>query len=487
MSDRDLTAVLHLVEQLQPALEGSDRAALKEIIAQLIARRAPMGRQWQSLAKIAATIGEHSLSRRAIDLFVEASGDGYAGRYQKAALLAEAGLLHEADALLRSLPEDVPDPVSHAYTRGVTALNLGRRDEARRLLEHVTRARPEVGSAWLMLAMSADIASEPALAERLAGAERSIENAVPTQRAAYYYALGIVHAERGEHAPAFAAFARGAGCMKVVAKYDRDKDRAEAAEAVRDYSAERIAAIARRQPEPTGRAIFATGLPRSGTTLVQQILTSHSAVSDGAEMGGLALLAMDTGGRSHSALARYVEAKGAASAAQLWRHLLDERFPVPGRVVDKATDTSRFFGLAAALLPEAPLIWTTRDPLDRAWSCFRTNFLGGAVPWSYDLEDIAAHFRLEDELLAQWQRILGERLLVVPYESLVSEPAAWIRRILTHCGLAEEARTFAPHQNRQAVATASLMQVRRPINREAIGSAGPYRQFLGPFVEAYYR
>ena len=78
-------------------------------------------------------------------------------------------------------------------------------------------------------------------------------------------------------------------------------------------------------------------------------------------------------------------------------------------------------------------------------------------------------------------------LLVVPYESLVSEPAAWIPRILAHCGLAEESRAFAPHQNRQAVATASLMQVRRPINREAIGSAGPYRQFLGPFVEAYYR
>jgi hypothetical protein len=109
------------------------------------------------------------------------------------------------------------------------------------------------------------------------------------------------------------------------------------------------------------------------------------------------------------------------------------------------------------------------------------------APWSCDLEDIAYHFRLEDELLAYWSDILGRRLLVVPYEELASEPEPWIRRILAHCGLPEEPQAFAPHKNARTVTTSSVMQVRRPINREGIGSAEPYREFLEPFVKAYYR
>jgi hypothetical protein len=154
--------------------------------------------------------------------------------------------------------------------------------------------------------------------------------------------------------------------------------------------------------------------------------------------------------------------------------------------VDKSLTTSRLLGLAATLLPQAPLIWLTRDPLDCAWSCFRTFFVG-SMPWSHDLEDMAEHFRIEDELLRKWRDILGERLLVVPYESLVADPQPWIRRILSHCGLAEEPQVFAPHESARMVKTASMMQVRQPITRTAIGSAKPYREFLEPFAKAYYR
>jgi len=290
----------------------------------------------------------------------------------------------------------------------------------------------------------------------------------------------------GEHAAAFAAFTRGAEQMKTVVRFDRAADRRQAEQAVEGYDAGRIAARAREQPEPSGRTIFVTGLPRSGTTLVEQALTAHSALGGGAEIGALAVLAGEVGGASYPALARHAEAGGAAATMRLWHRWLDERFGAHGRVVDKSVDASRYLGLVAALLPEAPLVWVTRDPLDRAWSCFRTNFMGGAIPWSYDLGDIAAHFRVEDELLVRWQGILGERLLVVPYEAFVADPDPWIRRLLAHCGLTEEAAAFAPHENRRPVATASMVQVRRPINRDAVGTARSYREFLAPFVDAYY-
>lgn len=481
----DLSSALSLVRQLQPALARGNRAAQVDILGQLVAMRAEMGGQWQQLATIAAHNGEHRLARRAIALFVEASGNTAEAQYQKATLLFELNDLAEADALLRSLPETVPDPVGNAYSRGIAALNLGKSDEARRYLEHVTQQRPDAGSAWLALSMTVNLAAETALADRIFAAERAFADAIPAARAPYYYALGKAHAERGEPALAFAAFARGAADMKTLARYDRRSDAAQAEEAVRGFSAATIADIGASQQQPTSRTIFVTGLPRSGTTLVEQILTSHSAVSDGAETNLLLLLARDVGGTSHRALARYTEAQGVAPAADLWAHLMQERFPAPGHIVDKTINASRYLGLAASLLPEAPLIWVTRDPLDRAWSCFRTNFMGGAMPWSYDLRDIAAHFRLEDQLLAQWQGLLGERLLVLSYEALVTQPGEWIGRILAHCGLPPEPQVFAPHENQRPVVTASMMQVRRPINRDAVGSAEPYRAFLEPFREAF--
>ena len=485
MADRSLIASLRLVAQLQPALERRDRAAQVDLVGRLVEMRAPMGSQWQQLAHIAANQGELTLARAAIELFVEASRDRPAAEYQKALLLTEMGFLHEAEAVLRALPEDVPSPQAGAFTRGTTLLMLGRIDEGRDYLERVALSQPRSGSTWLALAQSVDLASETALGDRIIAAERGMEPALPTERAAHCYALGKVHAARSEHALAFAAFARGAQLLRSVVAYDRAKDRDEAAEAVHGYDAAAIDALADRQSEATARSIFVTGLPRSGTTLVEQILTSHSSVSDGAEIARLDLLATEIGGRSLAALSHHVEANGVTQAARLWHHWLEERFPAPGRVVDKTVNTGRFLGLVAALLPEAPLIWVTRDPFDRAWSCFGTYFVWGNMPWSYDLEDIAYHFRLEDRLLAQWQPILGDRLLTVPLEALVADPDGWIRRILAHCGLTEEPQAFEPHRNRRPVATASMMQVRRPINRDGIGSAEPYRPLMRPFLEAY--
>ncbi len=484
-TNRDAVA-LRLVHQLQQALQRSDRAQLVNCLSELVALRAPMGDQWQPLAHLAAQNGELRLARKAIDLFVEASRGSPLAQYQKAALLEQAGALRDAYDLMRTLPESAPDPAANAFSRGTAALFLGETGEARRRLELATRLRPEAGAAWLSLAMSANLADEPDLAQTIIGAERFMANAEAPQRAAYYFALGKARAELGEHALAFNAFTHGGKAMRSLARYDREADRREVEETMRGYDRDLMAALSGRQREPTGRSIFVAGLPRSGTTLVEQVLASHSAVSDGGEINRLPLLANEVGGNSAVALSRYIAANRAGEAAKLWRHWLDERFPTPGRVIDKTLNTTRLIGIAAALLPEAPLIWLTRDPLDRAWSCFRTFFVV-SMPWSYDLEDIAFLFRLEDRLLQHWQQVLGERLLVVPYKSLVEDPQTWIRRILSHCRLAEEPQVFAPHENRRPVLTASVMQVRRPIDRQGIGSAEPYREFLEPFVAAYYR
>jgi hypothetical protein len=108
------------------------------------------------------------------------------------------------------------------------------------------------------------------------------------------------------------------------------------------------------------------------------------------------------------------------------------------------------------------------------------------VAWSYDLADIAHHFRLEDALLSFWKDRLGDRLLVVPYAELVDAPQVWTRRLLAHCGLPEESGVHQHHTTDRVVMTASAVQVRQPINRAGLNVAAPFRAHLQPFVDAYF-
>jgi len=124
-AEPDVSAALALLGQLQPAIAQGDRARLVQIICQLAAMRAPMGEQWRQLAQLAANHGEIGLARTATDLLAEALGGGAAALYQKAGVLFELGMPAEADAVMRALPDDEPDRIASAYSRGVTGLFLG--------------------------------------------------------------------------------------------------------------------------------------------------------------------------------------------------------------------------------------------------------------------------------------------------------------------------------------------------------------------------
>ncbi|WAT17665.1 sulfotransferase [Aurantiacibacter sp. MUD11] len=480
-----MAAAARHVQDLQSAMQLRDRERLVWAIGKLVSLRAPMGEQWRSLADLALGHGEVTLARQAIDLFVEARGHAPAAIYLKVALLEQAGALAEAREIMRSLPENVPDPASNAYSLGTVALYLGDMEQARAQLERAVRLDPRHGAAWLSLSASIDLAEDTDLANAIVAAHDRMAGAPPQQAAPYCHALGNALAAQGDHDAAFAAFARGAAMARALQPYDRESANKRAEASLEGFTAEAIEAIAQQQSEPTDRAIFVTGLPRSGTTLVEQILASHSKVADGAEISRLRMLASDVRSNTMPAIEAYLARHEAARAARLWSHLLAERFPAAGRVVDKSLDTSHFIGLAAATLPDAPLVWLTRDRIDCAFSCFRTYF-PAAFGWSCDLEDIAWQFRIEDRLRTHWQEVLGDKLLVVPLEELAEQPAVWTRRILAHCGLPQEQEVFVPHETRRAVSTASTAQVRQPVSRARVGSADRYRAQMQPFMEAYF-
>jgi tetratricopeptide (TPR) repeat protein len=478
------TAVQAELAELKANLSRRDREGVNRAVTQLLDMNAPLGEQWKAISHLMQLSGELTLALRAIDAFIASAANKPMARYSKVVLLTQAQRLQEAHDLLKTLPQDVPDRGGRAYLLGNTAMTLGRVDEARSYLLEAIEHRPGWGPAWLSLATASDLSDGP-IGDQLIAEAAVAEQQGAADLARYCYALGKLHADRKNLEASFEAYARGAALLKSETPYNRDANTANAVSAMTGYGNGFLDRMRRGQTIETSRPIFVTGLPRSGTTLVEQILASHSAVHDGGELNLIQHVAVAAGGVSGETVENYLSGGGRLDAlAGLYLHLLSERFGSTGRIVDKTIDASRFMGLIATALPEAPIIWMRRDPLDAAWSCFRTFFIHG-VAWSFDFSDIAHHFRLEDRLMAFWKTALGDRLLIVPYNELVEDPALWTSRLLGHCGLSEEEAPYASHLTQRRVATASSLQVRRPINRDGLGVAGPYRKFMQSFVEAY--
>lgn len=474
------------IQDLKQALAARDRAATNAAVVKLLELRAALGVQWRSISELMRVSGEVGLAHRAMDQFVIAAGGTPQAQYSKAVLLTQTGRLREAHEFLEKLPLDIPDRAGHAYVLGNTAMTMGRIDEARAQLEIAVQHRPGWGPAWLTLTTAVNLASD-SLGDRLLTDRSAAEKQGPGDLARYWYAVGKLHVDRGDTDAAFAAYARGAKLLRGETPYSFKGNASNAELAMTGFPEGHIERLNALKKRDTSRPIFVTGLPRSGTTLVEHILASHSEVLDGGEINLAQHVAVQVGGVSGKAIDGYVRNGGTPDAmAELYLHLLNERFGPNGRIVDKTIDASRFLGLIAAALPDAPLIWMRRDPMDSAWSCFRTFFIHG-VAWSYDLTDIAHHFRLEDSLLAFWKARLGDRLLVVPYPDLVASPELWTRKLLAHCGLQDESGVHTPHKTDRVVSTASALQVRRPINRDGLNVAAPYVAHLKPFADTYFQ
>jgi len=468
-----------ILKELKAALARRDRAASTGAIRSLLALEAPLGVQWKSLAAVARQNGEVSDALAAMELYAGPAPRSPSLIYELAAVRAQVGRVAEAAELIEQIPGDVPTAEANAYIRGTIASNLGQFDAAREHLRRAVAINPRSGQSWLALAMIGRLTEDDARAMEEAAPRMS--TAASSDRAPFLYALGRLRDQQSRHDEAFAAIEEGAAIMRSLRPYNLQRDEASAASAIDGW---KLKGEERNQASTT-RSIFVTGLPRSGTTLVEQILAAHSAVDGGEELGLFRLLEQDIGGKSASDLDAYCARGGKLDELRaLYSHLLFERYPGMGRVVDKTLNLSRYAGLVATLFPDAPIIWLRRNPLDCAWSAFRSWFLRG-IDWSWSLEDIAAHFKLEDRLFAHWSGLLGDRLLVVDYAELVSDPERQIGQILRHCGLPRETACFSPHEVARPVTTASVAQVREPINRRGIDSALRYREQLKPFSAAY--
>ncbi|MGH6963422.1 MAG: sulfotransferase, partial [Phenylobacterium sp.] len=403
-----------------------------------------------------------------------------------AAALGLTGEDEQAITIYQGLLADYPRQPKAWLNYGHALRTVGRREEAIAAYQRCIALAPSLGDAYWSLAnlKVASFAAEhvAAMAAQLARPE------LPAiDRLHLHYALGKALEDQGDHAGSFDHYAAGAALRRAEAHYDAEETTALVRRSEALFTPAFFAARA-EAGSPSPAPIFIVGLPRSGSTLVEQILASHSAVEGTMELPDIGLMAKRLGfGDQSGAYPASLDALDPPALTALGEAFLESTavHRKLGRpfFTDKMPNNFQHIGLIQLILPQARIIDVRRHPLGSGFSAFKQHFAQGQ-PFSYDLADLGRYYRDYVELMAHFDAVLPGRICRVVYEDLVEETEREVRRLLEYCGLPFEAACLKFHENHRAVRTVSSEQVRRPIFREGLEQWRAYEPWLAPLKQA---
>jgi tetratricopeptide (TPR) repeat protein len=302
----------------------------------------------------------------------------------------------------------------------------------------------------------------------------------PVNEANLRYAMGKYYDDVGQFDAAFASYQRANELMKTLARnYQRDAHESFVDDLIGVYTRDLIAAV-KGVVSDSMLPVFVVGMPRSGTSLVEQIIASHPAACGAGE-----LTFWTRALREHEAMARQgllPEPVRRKLAEEYQRQLRDYSADAQ-RIVDKAPANSEYLGVIHSVFPNARIIHMRRDPIDTCLSCYFQQF-SAALSYTLDLADLAHYYRQFHRIMAHWHAVLPPgTILDVPYEQLVADQEGWTRKILQFVGLEWHERCLNFQSTHRTVATASAWQVRQKIYRGSVERWRNYSKFIGPLRE----
>jgi tetratricopeptide (TPR) repeat protein len=368
---------------------------------------------------------------------------------------------------------------------------LGRQQEAIESYRAAAAARPSYGDAYWSLANLKTYRFPDAEISRMR-ADEAAETTAPFDRYHLRFALGKAFEDRGEFAESYRYYERGNALKKSQSRYRPEpmerNTRLQKEICTREFFAARQG-VGCNSPEP----IFIVGLPRSGSTLLEQILASHSKVEGTMELADIPRMVLDLQGREpDSDNPRYPRVLKDLTADDFLR--LGERYISETRVyrtgkphfIDKMPNNFRHLGLIHLGLPNAKIIDARRNAMACCFSNFKQLFAAGQE-FTYGLEDIGRYYRTYVELMAHWDSVMPGKVLRVEHEDVVDSLEANVRRILDFCGLEFEPRCVEYYKTERSIRTASSEQVRQPIFNEGIDQWRNFEPWLAPLKEVLGR
>lgn len=305
-------------------------------------------------------------------------------------------------------------------------------------------------------------------------------------RVSLVFALANVAEARGEVDVHFHYLSEGKELKRQQAPYDRGEIARYYESLKRAFSIAPARRAAESRCAELPRVVFVLGMPRSGTSLIEQILATHPAIVGGGELG----LVENTVSNVRKLTGRdFPEGIATLDIEVLYRlgeqylSRLVQRAGQAPLIVDKTPMNSQYIGLLASILPEAQFIHCTRSPMDNCWSIFKLLFTA-EHSYAHDLQSLGEYYRQRADLMAHWRDLLGDRILEVMYEDTVTDLEGQCRRILKFLNLDYDPAVLNFFENKRLVTTPSASQVRRPIYRDSIGSWRPYARHLQPLAAA---
>ncbi|HEX4241086.1 MAG TPA: sulfotransferase [Steroidobacteraceae bacterium] len=396
---------------------------------------------------------------------------------------------HEkAIPLYRALLEGAPRPADLHLSIAHAQKALGRAAEAVESYRAAAAAQPSFGDAYWSLANLKTYRFLDAEIERMRAAEAAPGTAL-VDRYHLCFALGKAYEDRGGYAESWRYYERGNELKRSESRYRPEilegNTRRQIAVCTREFLAGRAGWGA-----PAADPIFIVGLPRAGSTLIEQILASHSMVEGTQELADVQRIVHELQGRDPDLDdPRYPGVLADLGAGDLLRlgqrYLADTRIyrTDKPRFVDKMPNNFRHIGLIHLILPNARIIDARRDPMACCFSNLKQLFANGQE-FTYGIPDIARYYRTYLELMGHWDRVLPGRILRVHHEDVVADLEGSVRRMLEFCGLPFEPSCIEFHKTERSIRTASSEQVRRPIYREGLDQWKHFERWLGPLKDA---
>ncbi len=354
----------------------------------------------------------------------------------------------------------------------------GRFDEAEQTLKYAISIEPDMPEAWSALVRLRKMTVSDA--GWLAQTQRIAALPLPPRREVHLrYALGKYFDDVGDFARAFENYRRANEILNAGRPEHEMPHLLQSIDRIIRTHTREWLGRASSASNPSPRPVLVVGMPRSGTTLAEQILASHAQVHGAGELHFWSGAAASRG-RWQTQLDD--ESKAVANLADKYLALLTSLSADAQRVVDKMPGNFMHLGLIHAALPNARIIHMRRNPLDTCLSIYFHNF-GRAHPYASDLNDLAAFFAEYSRLMDHWRATLpGDAMLEIPYEALVQDHEAWSRRMVEFIGLPWDESCLAFHRTARAVSTHSKWQARQKISASSVGRWRNYEEFLGPLL-----
>ena len=380
--------------------------------------------------------------------------------------------------LLERVVRLVPDYAPAQLKLGDVLVSLGRVEDGAAAIRRAIAAEPAFGAAWLNLA---DIKTV-LVTEDEAGRMRALlqgNDIDDSERTAIQFALAKVCEDRGQYDEAFELLMdANARRRRELGSWDAGQFQHRVRRAEEVFAAPHAAAD---DPQLGKEVIFIVGMPRSGSTLVEQIVASHPDVRGAGELGELAQVLTEESSRLQRLYPEWVPDASPEDWQRLGRRYLDltVRFRAGhARFTDKMPNNWRALGAIRAMLPGAQVVICRRDPLENCWSCFKQFFPSG-WEFTYGLDGLGEFWKAFDRTASQWARRAPDHVREQHYEALTENPEGEIRALLEFCGLPFDPACLAFHEALRDVHTLSAAQVRQPMRRHA-GTAAAYGVLLDP-------